>query len=94
MKIGDIVRQNNEFVQIRNGAKEKVRSKLIGVVVDIRSPDPPKKVETEMLRSWMDSLGRLVDVLWSNGNLSKNFAENALEVIEDNDKCKTDKKLV
>jgi hypothetical protein len=30
----------------------------------------------------MTMLGRQVDVLWGNGRLSKNFAENSLEVIK------------
>jgi len=66
----------------RKGKTQKA-SPLVGVVVEIREQDIPKKEETEWLRGWMSRLGRQVDVLWENGRLSKNFAENSLEVIDE-----------
>ena len=81
MKVGDIVRQNNNLLEIRKKGKRQKPSDRLGVVVEIRDQGPPKDQETEWLRSWMDRIGRQVDVLWSNGKLSKNFAENSLEVM-------------
>jgi hypothetical protein len=85
MKVGDIVRQNNNLLEMRKNGKPRQPPKIVGVVVDIRNQLPPKQQETEYLRSWMARLGRQVDVLWSNGRLSKNFAENSLEVVISND---------
>ena len=83
MKVGDIVRQNNNLVTIRKAGKMQPSAPLIGVVVEIRNQHPPKDVESEWLKGWMDRLGRHVDVLWSNGKLVKNFAEHSLEIIEE-----------
>jgi len=83
MQVGDIVRQNNSLMEIRKKGKRQPCSKMVGVVVEIREQGVPKEQETEWLRSWMDRLGRQIDVLWANGRLSKNFAENGLEVVNE-----------
>ena len=82
MKVGDIVRQNNKLIEVRTNSK-KPRADLVGVVVAMRAQSMPKIQETEWFRSWMDRLGHLVDVLWSNGKLSENFAEAALDVVNE-----------
>jgi hypothetical protein len=44
------------------------------------------EIPVEMLNGrsdWAATLGCTVDVLWSNGKLTKRFAENSLEVISD-----------
>jgi len=81
VKVGDIVRQNHSLLEIRKGTALQRHSMITGVVVEIRNQSSPKENETEFLRGWMDRLGRLVDVLWANGRLSKNFAENSLDVV-------------
>jgi hypothetical protein len=83
VKVGDIVRQNDKILKISKGGKPRIIPPVVGVVVEIRNQLPPKKQETEKLRSWMAMLGRQVDVLWANGKLSKNFAENSLEVVSE-----------
>jgi len=55
----------------------------LGIVIDIRDMAPPRPEETEALRQMMTMLGRQVDVLWENGKLTKNFAENSLEVVSE-----------
>ena len=81
MKVGDIVRQNDNLMKIMKNGKPRRPPKMVGVVVEIRNQLPPKEQETARLRSWMAMLGRQVDVLWETGKLSKNFAENSLEVV-------------
>jgi hypothetical protein len=83
MKVGDIVRQNNTLLEMRSGGKRRQAPELIGVVVDICDQEVPKENESEWLRSWMSQLGKLVDVLWSNGRLTKNFAEKGLDVVKE-----------
>ena len=83
MKVGDMVRQNNKLVEIRTKGRAKETPEIVGVVVAIRAQSMPKVQETEWFRSWMDRLGNLVDVLWSNGELTENFAEAALDVMNE-----------
>jgi hypothetical protein len=84
MKVGDIVRQNNNLIEIGRRGKGRTVSKMIGVVVEIRNQGlPGDEKENEWLKGWMDRLGRQVDVMWSNGKLSTSFAENSLEVVFD-----------
>ena len=82
MKVGDIVRQNT-IVQFTKRGRDKIPRTLLGVVVEIRNQMSPKKNESEYLRSWIETLGCQVDVLWSNGKVSRNFAEKSLEVVEE-----------
>jgi hypothetical protein len=82
MEVGDIVRQNNKLIEVRSSSK-KPRAELVGVVVAMREQEMPKLKEGEWLKSWMDRLGSLVDVLWSNVNLTENFAEAALDVVNE-----------
>ena len=82
MEVGDIVRQNNKLIEVRSNSK-KPRTEMVGVVVAMRAQSMPKVQETEWFRAWMDRLGHHVDVLWSNGNLTENFAESALDVVNE-----------
>jgi hypothetical protein len=82
MKIGDIVKQSDKIMKMTKNGKPRKPSRMVGVVVEIRNQLPPKKQETKALQQMMAMLGRQVDVLWGNGRLSKNFAENSLEVIK------------
>ena len=81
MKVGDIVKQNDNIMKMTKGGKPRAPSTMVGVVVEIRNQLPPKREETKKLREWMKMLGRQIDVLWENGRLSTNFAENSLEVV-------------
>jgi hypothetical protein len=84
VKVGDIVRQNNSLIEMKRKGKIESASNMIGVVVEIRNQGlPVEEKENEWLKGWMDHLGRQVDVMWSNGTLSTNFAENSLEVVYD-----------
>ena len=82
MKVGDIVRQGNRVVQFK-GKNWNHRFKRLGVVINIREGDlfPPQWKEQANRKVWSKLLGRAVDVLWDNGHLSENFAENSLEVV-------------
>jgi len=74
MKVGDIVRQGQKIVVM----KGREPSKQLGIVVEIRETELPTN-----LRAWSKFLGRTVTVLWESGRLTKNMAENALDVISD-----------
>ena len=79
MKVGDIVRQSDKILKM----KGRTPSKRLGIVIDIREQESPKGWETEKLKSLMNMIGRQVDVLWESGKLSKNFAENSLEIVDE-----------
>jgi len=82
MKVGDLVRQSGcGVVELRHGSTRKKAPSLLGIVVALRAMGAPRPEETERLRQMMNMLGRCVDVFWSTGRLTKNFAENSLEVI-------------
>ena len=80
MKVGDLVQQGSRLIEMKKGGKKQDPSKRVGIVIEIREIPP------EMLNGrsdWAATLGRTVDVLWNNGKLTKGFAENSLEVIND-----------
>lgn len=80
MKVGDVVRQGSRVIEIRG----KKRSKIVGTVVAIH--DLPDEMTKSRNGDWSKLLGtKTVDVLWSNGKLSENFAENSLEVVINED---------
>ena len=83
MKVGDVVRQGNRICKLGRNGKPMSSPTNLGIVVDIRDMAPPRPEETEALRQMMTMLGRQVDVLWENGKLTKNFAENSLEVVSE-----------
>lgn len=83
MKVGDIVRQCNKIVKMQKGRKNIKPSKMTGVVIGIRDMSSPRNSETQKLRDLLKMIGRPVDVLWSNGKVSENFAENSLEIIHE-----------
>jgi hypothetical protein len=84
MKVGDRVRQNDKAIKMTvKSGKQLPISCTTGIVIEIRDQLPPKKEETEQLIKILSYLGRQVDVLWSNGKLSKNFAENSLRVLNE-----------
>ena len=74
MKVGDMVRQTDTLFKMK-GKHFNKRKTTLGIVVKVSSPDP--RIEEK----WRKQLGYLIDVLWSTGKLSKNFAENSLEVV-------------
>ena len=80
MKVGDIVKQGSRVIEIRG----RERSKIVGTVVAIH--DLPIEMKNGRHANWTKLLGsKTVDVLWSNGKLSENFAENSLEVVINED---------
>ena len=85
MKVGDIVRQsvNNGLITITGKlAENSKRGEMFGTVIGIEEGMWPKDWEIqEHHKMWEMRIGRRVDVLWSNGKVSYNFAENALEVV-------------
>jgi len=83
MKVGDLVQQGSRVMEIRKSGKKQKPPKRVGTVVAIHEL-PDINVKDSRRESWRKVLGgRSVDVLWSNGKLSKNFAENSLEVISE-----------
>jgi len=82
MKIGDVVRQGSRICKLGRNGKPIPSPTNLGIVVDIRDMPPARPEETRVLRQMMDMLGRQVDVLWENGKLTTGFAENSLDVIE------------
>ena len=87
MKVGDMVRQCDKIMKMYKGGKPQQPPKMVGIVVAIHEHMLPRKNETEKMREKVSNIiklvGRPIDVLWSNGKLSKNFAENSLEVIDE-----------
>lgn len=82
MKVGDIVIQGSRVIEIRQGGKKKKRSKMIGTVIAIHKI--PEEMKDSRNGDWSKLIGsNTVDVLWTNGKLSENFAENSLEVIKE-----------
>ena len=80
MKVGDLVQQGSRVMETRKGGKKQDPPKRVGVVIEIHEIPP------EMLNGrtdWAKILGRTIHVLWDNGKISKNFAENSLEVISE-----------
>ena len=83
MKVGDIVRQGVRVVEIRKGDKKQTLPKMIGTIVAIRAL--PEEMKKSRNGDWSKLLGtKTVDILWSNGRLVENYAENSLEVIDGN----------
>ena len=74
MKVGDIVRQGDRLVKMK-GRKPSV---MLGVVVEMSKKDLGRIPE-----KWQKFLGQSVTVMWANGKLHKNFAENSLEVVSE-----------
>ena len=86
MKVGDLVRQGNRVCQMSRNGKPRQNPTNIGIVVAIREMLPPRPEEADPLRQMLAMLGRQVDVLWENGKLTKNFAENSLDVVTNFDR--------
>ena len=83
MKIGDVVRQGNRICKLGRNGKPVSSPTSLGIVIDIRNMPPARPEETAALQQMMHMLGRQVDVLWGNGRLTKNVAENSLEVVSE-----------
>ena len=77
MKVGDIVRQNDRIIKMK-GRSPPTR---LGTVVAIAPMMPEHTQMSENQKSWMEHLGRRIDVLWDNGTLTEGFSERALDVI-------------
>ena len=73
MKVGDIVKQCDRVVKI----KGRSISKIFGVVIEINDIGFPEK-----MKGWESIIGRGITILWANGKITKNMAENSLEVIK------------
>jgi len=83
MKVGDLVQHGSRVMEIRKGGKKQKPPKRVGTVVAIHEM-PDMQIKDGRAAEWQALLGtRTIDVLWSNGKLSKNFAENSLEVISE-----------
>tara|TARA_Y100000034_G_C6714669_1_gene315851 strand:- start:439 stop:669 length:231 start_codon:yes stop_codon:yes gene_type:complete len=75
MKVGDIVVQGERVVKM----KGRSPSKALGVVIEINEVGFPEK-----MKGWEKFIGRGVTVLWANGKMTENMAENSLEVVNGN----------
>ena len=81
MKVGDLVKQGSSVIELRGSLSGK-QNEFIGTVVAIY--DLPSDMFKSRNGDWSKLLGsKTVDVLWQNGKISKNFAENSLEVINE-----------
>ena len=84
MKVGDLVRQYDGLLKIKKNGKN-VAPKMhqtIGTVIAIHEGLWPKDWDISEEQSAMAMrIGKRIDVLWSNGRLTKNFAENALKIV-------------
>jgi len=70
-------------MKMHKGGKPMAPSKMIGIVLAIR--ELPKEMKNSRNGNWANVLGHnTVDVLWQSGKVSKNFAENSLEVVSEN----------
>jgi hypothetical protein len=75
MKVGDMVRQGERVVVMKGRAP----STALGVVVEIK-----KIALSSAHKRWEKILGKnTVTVLWESGRLTKDMAENSLEVIDE-----------
>lgn len=85
MKVGDIVVQGSRVFEMRKGGKKQESSKMIGTVITIHNT--PYQMKESRNGDWSTLLGdHTIDVLWANGRLTENFAENSLEVLNDDKK--------
>ena len=82
MKVGDIVRQSTELIQMKENGKPKPPSKMIGTVIAIREN---RRGYSSIPEEWKERLGRSVDVMWSSGRITEGFAENSLEIVNSPD---------
>ena len=80
MKVGDLVQQGSRVMEIREGGKKQASPKRVGIVLEIH--EQPDDIQIRRA-DWAKFLGRTIEVLWDNGKITKNFAENSLEVIGD-----------
>ena len=85
MKVGDLVRQNpnNGLIKITGKLSGKNKGKrMLGTVIAIHDGVWPKDWDlSDYQKQWEMKIGKRVDILWSTGQLTKNFAENVLEVV-------------
>ena len=82
MKVGDLVTQGSRVMEIRKGNKKQAPSQMIGTVIAIHKL--PEQMKSSRNGDWSKLLGEnTIDVLWSNGKLSENFAEHSLDVINE-----------
>jgi hypothetical protein len=91
MKVGDMVKQNtdNGLVQIKSSPAGDLKpgKQTLGTVIaihDIAWPPgawPKDEENPGRQMMWETKIGRRVDVLWTTGHISKNFAEHVLEVV-------------
>ncbi len=83
MKVGDIVRQNNNLFGVKDKYGLEVPApKTLGTVVAIyHLEDPDLENLKDWQKKWFDKLGVSVDVLWSTGKVSENMASNALDIV-------------
>ena len=86
MKVGDLVKQNinNGLVQIKSSPRgdSKPGKQTLGTVIAIHDGVWPNDWElSDHQRQWEMKVGRRVDVLWTTGHITKNFAEHVLEVV-------------
>jgi len=85
MKVGDLVRQNpnNGLIKITGKLSGKNKGKrMLGTVIAIHDGVWPKDWDlSDYQKQWEMKIGKRVDILWSTGQITKNFAENVLEVV-------------
>ena len=80
LKIGDLVQQGTRVIKFK-GAHAPKKSERIGIVLEVEELDP--RICESPNGNWFSFIGRSVTVLWDNGKVSENFAENSLEIISE-----------
>ena len=78
LKVGDLVQQGARVIKFKGG-KAPEKSKRIGIVLEVAELDAG--ICESPNGDWFSFIGRSVTVLWDNGKVSENFAENSLEII-------------
>ena len=83
MKVGDLVIQSNRVLKIRHTEDPK-RMRSVGTIIAVHTPVRAGDGDGGGYSQWTKWLGGiLVDVVWSCGKVSQNFAANSLEVISE-----------
>ena len=81
LKIGDLVRQGTRVIKFKGDDAPHI-SKRIGIVLEVREVDTGS-YGVAPSGDWFSFIGRSVTVLWDNGKVNENFAENSLEVVSE-----------
>ncbi len=81
MKVGDLVMQGERVMKMHKIGHDRAPSRAVGTVIAVRELPV---AGGDHHSQWTKLIGgTLVDVVWSCGKVSQNFAANSLEVISE-----------